>query len=176
MVKKQTVILLAAVLLAVIITGGCINGSEVAENDTVSVRYVGTFENGTVFDSNTGDDGKEPLQFIVGKQQVISGFEKAVIGMKPNETKTVTLPTEEAYPYDPSRVVAFNKTEVVESLGSIPEVGHKLTLLNGNGGNMVGTVLEITDTEVIIDFNGETAGKTLIFKITVVDVIKSGNN
>lgn len=145
---------------------------EVTDGDTVSVHYIGKYENGTVFDSNTGEDGQAPLTFVVGQHQVIAGFENAVIGMKPHDTKNVTIPPEDAYPYNPDLVVTYNKTEVVESLGSTPEVGDKLMLVTGTGAVVEGIVKEITQTTIIIDFNREVAGQTLIFEITVVDVVK----
>ena len=76
--------------------------------DTVSVHYVGKFPGGKVFDTsmkseavnsglfNSARDYK-PLQVVLGKHQVISGFEEALKGMKINESKEVTLPPEKAY-------------------------------------------------------------------------------
>ncbi len=76
--------------------------------DTVSVHYVGKFPGGKVFDTsmkaeavktglfNPARDYK-PLQVQLGAHQVISGFEEALIGMKVNESKEVTLPPEKAY-------------------------------------------------------------------------------
>ena len=76
--------------------------------DTVSVHYVGRFPGGKVFDTsmkaeaikaglyNPARDYKS-LQVVLGKHQVISGFEEALVGMKINETKEITLPPEKAY-------------------------------------------------------------------------------
>jgi FKBP-type peptidyl-prolyl cis-trans isomerase 2 len=76
--------------------------------DTVSVHYLGRFPGGKVFDTsmkaeamkaglfNPARDYK-PLQVVLGQHQVISGFEEALMGMKVNETKEVTLPPEKAY-------------------------------------------------------------------------------
>ena len=76
--------------------------------DTVSVHYVGKFPGGKVFDTsmkaeavkaglfNLARDYK-PLQVVLGKHQVISGFEEALLGMKINETREITLPPEKAY-------------------------------------------------------------------------------
>ena len=76
--------------------------------DTVSVHYVGKFPGGKVFDTsmkaeaikaglfNLARDYKA-LQVVLGRHQVISGFEEALVGMKINETKDITLPPEKAY-------------------------------------------------------------------------------
>ncbi len=177
--KRSTVLPMAAIILFVavlsaVVFSGCLGGGA-GDGDTVSVRYIGTFENGTVFDSNTGDDGKAPLNFTIGQNHVIPGFEKAVIGMNINETKTVTIPPEDAYPYRSDYVAPFNRTIVVESLGRVPEVGDKLPVIVNTGATIVGTITDVTPTEIIIDLNDETAGKTLIFEITVVDIVKGGS-
>ena len=78
------------------------------DGDTVSVHYLGKFPGGKVFDTsmkaeavkaglfNPARDYK-PLQVVLGKHQVIRGFEEALVGMKANESKEITLPPEMAY-------------------------------------------------------------------------------
>ena len=76
--------------------------------DTISVHYVGRFPGGKVFDTSMRAEAEKsglfspardykPLQVVLGQHQVISGFEEALVGMKVNETKDVTLPPEKAY-------------------------------------------------------------------------------
>jgi peptidylprolyl isomerase len=76
--------------------------------DTVSVHYLGKFPGGKVFDTSMKAEAikagtfspardYKPLQVVLGAHQVISGFEDALIGMKVNETKEITLPPEKAY-------------------------------------------------------------------------------
>ncbi len=76
--------------------------------DTVSVHYVGKYPGGKVFDTSMRSEAEKaglfnpardyrPLQVVLGSHQVISGFEEALMGMKVNETKEVTLPPEKAY-------------------------------------------------------------------------------
>ena len=79
-----------------------------ASGDTVSVHYVGKFPGGKVFDTSMKSEAVKsglfspardykPLQVVLGAHQVIQGFEEALVGMKVNETKEVTLPPEKAY-------------------------------------------------------------------------------
>ena len=76
--------------------------------DTVSVHYLGKFPGGKVFDTSMKAEAikaglyspardYKPLQVVLGKHQVISGFEEALVGMKVNATKEITLPPEKAY-------------------------------------------------------------------------------
>jgi dolichyl-phosphooligosaccharide-protein glycotransferase len=80
--------------------------------DTVSVDYIGYLDNGSVFDSSIagwknlnigGSSGFKatydysPIEFVLGQNRVIPGFENGIIGMKPGQEKTISLPPEEAY-------------------------------------------------------------------------------
>ncbi|MDR0766955.1 MAG: peptidylprolyl isomerase [Methanosarcinales archaeon] len=161
-------------LAAVVLSAGCLgSGMTAAEGDTVSVHYIGMFENGTVFDFNQGEGGRDPLTFVLGQGRVIRGFENAVYGMKIGETKTVTIPTEDAYgPYDPRRVITFTTAEMIEQLGYIPEVGDTLVRTDGFSYSEQGIVIEVTGAIVVVDFNHELAGETLVFEITVVNIVK----
>ncbi len=67
---------------------------KVKHGDTVKIHYTGKLEDGTIFDTSAKRD---PLQFIIGAGQVISGFEEAVVGMNPSESKTVKVPADKAY-------------------------------------------------------------------------------
>jgi FKBP-type peptidyl-prolyl cis-trans isomerase 2 len=95
---------------------------EVAEEgDLVTVDYIGMLESGELFDTTIEEvardeampkaelfalrDSYQPFTFALGEGEVIRGFEKAVLGMRVNETKTVTLPPAEAYgEYNPALV------------------------------------------------------------------------
>jgi peptidylprolyl isomerase len=81
---------------------------KVQKGDIVSVHYIGKFQAGKIFDTsmrkvaenagmlNPSRDYK-PLQVQAGAGQVIKGFDEALIGMKVNEEKTVTIPPALAY-------------------------------------------------------------------------------
>lgn len=47
----------------------------IENGDTVKVHYIGTFPDGQEFDSSRRE-GREPLEFVVGKGMMIPGFEK----------------------------------------------------------------------------------------------------
>ena len=76
--------------------------------DTISVHYVGKFPGGKVFDTSMRSEAEKaglfspardykPLQVVLGAHNVIPGFEEALMGMKINESKEVTIPPEKAY-------------------------------------------------------------------------------
>ena len=64
------------------------------QGDTVKVHYTGKLDDGKVFDSSKD---RQPLEFKVGDKKVIPGFEEAVIGMNPGESKTIKIKADDAY-------------------------------------------------------------------------------
>jgi peptidylprolyl isomerase len=66
----------------------------VKQGDTIKVHYTGKLDNGDVFDTSVNG---EPLQFTVGMHGIIAGFEQAVMGMMPGETKTTRISAHGAY-------------------------------------------------------------------------------
>lgn len=144
------------------------SGPTVAIGDTVRVNYTGSFTNGTIFGSSAGSG---PLNFTVGAGQVISGFNNAVIGMKVGETKNITLPANEAYgEINPDLIVSVPRSSFGNTSNSI-SVGMQVTE-SSNGQEIPGVVTAFNSTNVTVDFNPALAGKTLVFKITILGIEK----
>ena len=140
--------------------------AQVKENNTVKVHYKGKLNSGEVFDSS---EGREPLEFKVGEGRVIPGFEQAVVGMEANETKTVTIPSNEAYgPVRDDLVNKIDKKQLPEGLK--PEPGMDLVSKLPDGSQMILKVLEVNDENIVVDANHPLAGKDLTFEITVVEI------
>jgi len=86
----------------------------VKRGDTVKVHYTGTLDNGDVFDSSKE---KEPVQFTIGNQEVISGFEQAVMGMTPGESKTTKISALRAYgPHRKELVVEVERKNINDDI------------------------------------------------------------
>jgi len=168
--QKITGVLLAlAALTLVVFAAGCIGTADQTAkvNDTVNVFYTLTLEDGTVHETNVG---KTPLTFVVGTGEMIKGFDEAVIGMKPGETKNVTLPPDQAYgEYDNESVYVLPKT-LLESYTSEPIVpGLNLTMMLYSGSPMFCEVVAVDEESgnVGLLINHPLAGKTLTFEITL---------
>jgi FKBP-type peptidyl-prolyl cis-trans isomerase len=70
-------------------------GEEATKGHTVSVHYVGTFDDGRKFDSSR--DRGQPFSFTLGGGQVIKGWDLGVAGMKVGGTRKLTIPYDLAY-------------------------------------------------------------------------------
>ena len=131
--------------------------------DTVRIHYRGTLDDGSEFDSSAGRD---PLEFTLGGGQVIPGFDNAVTGMTVGESKTVTIPPEEAYgEKNPGMVHEVPRAEIP---ANIPlHEGAMLSASDGQGRQMQLTVVEANDETVKLDANHPLAGKALTFELTL---------
>ena len=161
------------IILGLAVVTGCIGGEmETAQNgDFVKVDYTGTLDDGSIFDSS---EGRQPLEFTLGQGQMIAGFEKAVLGMKLNETKTVTIPAAEAYGERREELImTLDRSQMPADLN--PEVGQQLQMLQPSGAAVNVTVTAVSDTTVTIDANHALAGKDLTFKITLVELQKASS-
>jgi FKBP-type peptidyl-prolyl cis-trans isomerase SlyD len=134
----------------------------IVEKDAVaSVHYTGTLpESGEVFDTS---EGRDPLTFLVGHQQMIPGFEEELMGAEKGERRTFTLEPERAYGEKIAEAVQEIQTEMFGDI--TPEPG--MTLMSDVGPF---NVISVDGDTVTVDFNHKLAGETLQFSVEVVDV------
>jgi peptidylprolyl isomerase len=140
--------------------------AQAQSGNTVKVHYTGKLEDGTIFDSSVN---REPLEFQLGQGQMIQGFEQAVYGMAVGESKTATIPVEQAYgPKSEDMILEVNRSEVPADLN--PQVGQQLAIQQPDGHALPVTVTSVTDQTITLDANHPLAGKDLIFEIKVVEI------
>jgi len=136
------------------------------KGDTVRVNYTGRSEDGTVFESSVG---LAPLEFTIGYDEVVQGFEDAVLGMHPGEKKTVTVQPEEGFGlYDEDLVFEVGKEELPE--GFIPQVGMDFDMVDDEGREVSGTIIEVSPDAVLVDTNAPLAGKAVIYEIELLEI------
>jgi len=140
---------------------------QVKTGDTVKVHYTGSLSDGHIFDSSVD---REPLQFTVGARQVVPGFEDAVLGMSPGESKTALLPADQAYGERDNRlVVRVSKSQFPPNMNV--KLNDRLQMQSSEGRVMNVVVAEIADDSVVLDGNHFLAGKDLTFDIELVEIV-----
>lgn len=140
---------------------------QVENGNTVSVHYRGTLNDGTEFDSSHSRN--EALTFQVGAGQMISGFDSAVVGMAVGETKNVTLTPDQAYgDSNPEAITDVPKSAFPDGYNF--QVNEMVHGQNDLGQAVRGTINEVKDDAVTIDFNHPMAGKDLNFEIELVSI------
>jgi len=135
--------------------------------DKVKVEYVGTLDDGTVFDST--ERHGEPLEFEVGAGQVLKGFEDAIIGMEKGEEKEIRLEPKDAYGEHKDELVQVIAKEQIPSI-ECPEIGMMLIVDLPSGLQLPAMITDVAEDTITIDFNHPLAGKALNFRIKILDV------
>ena len=134
--------------------------------DLVRIHYTGRLDDGRTFD--TSREG-EPLEFTLGDGAVIPGFEEAVVGMTPGETKTVSLAPEDAYgPHRPEMVQEVERGLLPANMQLKP--GLQLQAQSRDGEPLLLVVREVADDKVTLDANHPLAGERLTFDIELVEL------
>jgi peptidylprolyl isomerase len=140
--------------------------AQAKQGDTVKVNYTGKLSDGTIFDSSIG---RHPMQFTVGKGQLIPGFEKAVLGMAAGDKKTVVIPVAEAYgPRQDSAVVEVERKNLPPDLNA--QIGQRLELTQEDDSTVLVTVMGASETSLTLDANHPLAGKELTFEIELLSI------
>lgn len=157
------------------------NADMVEAGDTIKVNYVGKLEDGSVFDTSLMDIAKTanlyneareytPLEFTVAAGQMIPGFDKGVVGMKKGEKKTMTIVPADAYGDIREDMVQQLPLSKFKEAGIEPKIGETYNFQIAQG-----KVIKIEGENVTMDFNHFLAGKTLIFDVEIVDIMKAGS-
>lgn len=134
--------------------------------DKVKVHYTGKTEDGHMFETTAN---KKPIEFLIGKGDILPGFDRAVAGMSPGEVKTVKVSANEAHgPHYEELVMEVDKEQLPSDIE--PKVGEKLDLQLSDDIKVQMEITDVSGSNVILDANHPLAGKDLIYKIQLLEV------
>ena len=136
---------------------------KVEKNKVVAVSYKLEVEGKIADQSAPG----QPLEYIHGTGMLLPKFEAALAGKEPGEGFDFVLSPEDGYGrYDPSYKIDLPKSAFAID-GKVREdllvIGRTIPMLNQGGQVVQGTVADVTEMAVTMDFNHPMAGKTLHF-------------
>ena len=140
--------------------------AEAKHGDTVAIHYTGRLDDGSVFDSS---DGRDPLEFEVGAEQVIPGLDCEIPGMTVGEKKSIVIEPAQAYgPVNPDAKQDVPRGDIPENIPL--DIGTPLQVEISEGQTISVFVTEVTDDTVVLDANHPLAGKTLKFDVELVNI------
>ena len=147
---------------------------KISKNKSVSVSYelnVGDGDERELMESATKE---RPLQFIFDSGAMLPAFEDNIKDLETGSKFKFTLTPEQAYgEFAEDHVVELPKRIFMEN-GKFDEEfiveGVTLPMMNADGDRMNGSVLEVKEDVVVMDFNHPLAGETLHFEGEVLDV------
>ena len=139
----------------------------VTNGNNVTLHYKGTFANGEVFDDSRIRG--TPMNIMVGKGNLIKGFESALLGMSEGEIKNVNLTADEAYGQPvAAAIVSVPRTAFPQDFKF--EEGISVSGTSPTGEPMHATIVSFSDTEVTLDHNHPLVGKDLNFEIEMIKI------
>mgnify|MGYP003624168993 FL=1 len=142
---------------------------EIKIGDKVKVHYVGTFKDGTEFDSSVKRE--TPLDLVIGEGKVLLEFENTIRTMSVGDKKKVHIPCEKAYgEVIKEAITKAPRNEFPEDFRFIIDERIKGDTKSGKPATAV--ILEVTRTEVTLDMNHPLAGKDLNFEIELLEIEK----
>ncbi len=137
---------------------------DTVQNDTVvSMEYTLHVDEEEI-DSSKGQD---PLQFLVGHGNIISGLEREMIGMKVGESKEVVVPPVEGYgEFDENAFMNVPREAFPEDIPV--EEGTELTVRDDSSQPRYARIDVVEGDTVTLNFNHPLAGDELHFNVKVV--------
>lgn len=143
---------------------------QIQKNDTVSIAFVGTLDNETVFESV---DPSEPRTIILGEEGIPKPIQRVLLGMQEGEMRTVHLEPEEGeYGIRRSDLLQeIPKDQFSKNIEAT--VGLVLSMSVDSGGlthQVPATIVEIKEDSILIDYNHPLAGHPLNYEITVIAI------
>ena len=139
----------------------------VKEGYKISISFEAKLETGEIV---LKTEEEQPLEVTVGEGAVPKSIEKALIDMKAGETKTITLEPSEAFgPRLEDLVITLPEDNFGPDANL--EVGSKVSMTSAEGKKFTGTILELKDKNITVDFNHPFAGRSLIFTVTIVSIL-----
>jgi len=139
----------------------------IKEGVKVNILYEAKLETGEIVLKT--EEG-QPLEVVVGNGNIPKSIEKNLIDMKEGETKTITLESTEAFGPKIDNLIMELPKEGFDSQVEL-EVGSRVSINSPEGKKFIGTILEVKDENISVDFNHPLAGKNLIFTVTVVSIV-----
>jgi FKBP-type peptidyl-prolyl cis-trans isomerase SlyD len=141
------------------------SADSVQNNVVVSMEYTLQVDNEEIDSSK----GQEPLQFLVGHGNIISGLEREMIGMKVGESKDVVIQPADAYgEFDDQAYMDVPRKEFPTDMQI--EEGSELTVRDDSGQSRYARIDAIDGDTVRLNFKHPLAGDELHFNVKVVGV------
>jgi len=151
----------------------------VSDGNLVYIDYVArTKDDGKIFDLTLEEIAKkeglfkendryEPMLVAIGWKWLLPVLEEQLVGMKVGESKTVEIPPEKAAgARDPKKLRLIPRAKIMKA-GVRPAKGQEVKL-----GNEQGTITADLGRQLRVDFNPPLAGKTLVFDVTVKEMVR----
>ena len=138
---------------------------QIAKNTVAKIDYTLKAPDGQVLDSS---QGREPLSYLHGAQNIIPGLESALEGKGAGDSLQVQVPPGQGYGERDDRMIQAVPRSNFQGVNEI-KPGMQFQAQTSQGPRVV-TVVKVDPDEVTVDANHPLAGVELNFDVTVREV------
>jgi peptidylprolyl isomerase len=135
--------------------------------DTVKVHYECRRADGTVFASSMDRD---PAELTIGARSILPAFEEALMGMEPDESKTIRIPVEQALEQFREELVPTIRPEALAA-DLQPEVVQKLRAIDTDGRSACLPVVDVSGQTRTVDTDCLLVGEGVTCDILLVEIV-----
>ena len=134
----------------------------------VSLHFAVRLMDGTELDSTFGG---QPASFVWGDGSLLPGFERAILGLKPGDKRSVFITADKGFgAYNDDNVQHFRRHEFADDMTLEP--GTVISFRDASGGELPGVVKSAEEDWVSVDFNHPLAGRDLTFEVEILAVAR----
>ncbi|KAF0804775.1 peptidyl-prolyl isomerase [Alcanivorax xiamenensis] len=132
----------------------------------ITLHFAVRLMDGTELDSTFAG---EPASFVWGDGSLLPGFERAILGLKAGDRRSVFIDAESGFgEYNEQNVQHFRRDTFAAPDGM--EVGTVMNFADAAGAELPGVVSALDEQWVTVDFNHPLAGRELTFEVEIVRV------
>ncbi|MCG8317462.1 MAG: FKBP-type peptidyl-prolyl cis-trans isomerase [Pseudomonadales bacterium] len=137
----------------------------ITEGSRVRLNFELRFSDGVFVDSN---EGLEPVEVVIGDGILLESVESALLGHSKSERIKIEIEPEQGYGYaDPNLMEEVPLSDIPEELR---HPGAAMTAYDQDGEQKVVLISDVKGDVAKVDFNHPYAGRTLCYRLDIVDV------
>lgn len=138
----------------------------IGQGTLVTLHFSLALESGEEIDSNFESNAPS---FTFGDGSLMPGFEEALVGLKAGDQDQFIIPPEKGFGQPNENNVQQVSRSSFDSGIELAE-GLVVSFADPAGGELPGVVKNFDDQTVEVDFNHPLSGKSIVFKVEIVDV------
>jgi FKBP-type peptidyl-prolyl cis-trans isomerase SlpA len=132
----------------------------------VTMHFAIRLADGMVAESSFED---EPITFVIGDGTLDKGLELALIGLRPGDRQTLTLMPGQAFGRRDEAAIQWMQKDQFPGNMELEE-GQIIGFTGPDGEELAGSILEVGDQQVKVDFNHPLAGREIEFEVHILEI------
>jgi len=142
------------------------------KNDVVSIYYRGKLDNGEIFKIVKKE---KPLNAKIGNCDIPPTLEQSIMEMKVGESRKIRVSPDEGYgPRKKDLIQVIDSDELIKKVNPVPGMILSLKIdKDGTEQKIPATVIEVTDSQITVDYNHPLSGHHLTYDLTLAKISRN---